>query len=388
MAFKSTAVARMARVGAPMIGVAVVALLALALPVGAASVAVPRPERWSQKKSANQSDALNTLNSVSCPSVAQCDAVGYWQHINPHHPASVGGTLVEGLRGGTWSITPSPDQTPDRRLSRVSCPTVSRCYAVGQGPGGPLILISTAGVWSAMATPGLTGVLNTISCATATRCVAVGEIAMHTNSEPYAVSLSDGIWTPMTVPTGGRDGNQLLGVSCPSATQCLAVGYRNDNNPTLPLAFQLSGGVWTQLSPPSRNTATLLQAVDCTSATRCIVVGASDTKLVQRKTLVERWSAGAWTIMDSPNTGGQLNALFDVDCTDFDHCIAVGQGGYQLPLIEKLGGGAWSMMAAPHVGSDGFLFGVDCPASSACFAVGGTNQNGGNHARSFIIRSQ
>ena len=78
-----------------------------------------------------------SLTGVSCPSTASCDAVAFDGTQDSGEPGSII-TTADG--GGLWSSTTVPSGTG--AMSAVACPSVTVCYAVGQGTGdvGALIL--------------------------------------------------------------------------------------------------------------------------------------------------------------------------------------------------------------------------------------------------------
>jgi hypothetical protein len=85
--------------------------------------------RWALQPSISGSDKASSLNSVSCtwPS-GPCTAVG---DIQASVDANV--TLAERLSGGSWirQATPNPPEPSLPVLRGISCPTSSRCVAVG-----------------------------------------------------------------------------------------------------------------------------------------------------------------------------------------------------------------------------------------------------------------
>ncbi len=82
---------------------------------------------WSIVASPNPASGRSVLSDVSCPSATNCTAVGqYVQVLTPR-------TLVERWNGTSWSLTtsPNPSGSDNSWLRGVSCPTATRCFAVG-----------------------------------------------------------------------------------------------------------------------------------------------------------------------------------------------------------------------------------------------------------------
>ena len=149
------------------------------------------------------------LGSVSCPAAGSCVAVG-------HYTSQAQGEevpLAESLSGGTWTATAAS--------------------ATGLNPP-PL---AAAGVW-----------LTKVSCPAVGSCVAIGGYDNSSGYRQAAVeTLANGSWTATTAPAPAADVSMtLLGLSCPAAGSCVAVGYYEDQSTALhPLIDTLSGGTWT-----------------------------------------------------------------------------------------------------------------------------------------------
>ncbi len=90
----------------------------------------------------------------------------------------------------------------------------------------------------------------------------------------------------------------------------------------------------------------------------------------------------SWSITPSWNNGdGESSAdiaFTDVSCMPTGECFAVGShaiGGIGGSLIEEWNGSSWNAVASPHPGDfnnlgRAELYGVDCPSSTFCVAVG------------------
>ena len=136
------------------------------------------------------SDATD-LSHVSCSSTASCVAVGSYS------VGAAGKSLVEQWNGHTWSImtSPNPTRATSTALNGVSCPTPADCFAVGvfsrevsRGALGVGVAEKTlverwnGRTWSIMTSPDPTRpggfdlmVLNGVSCHRKSSCFAVGD---------------------------------------------------------------------------------------------------------------------------------------------------------------------------------------------------------------------
>jgi hypothetical protein len=162
---------------------------------------------------------------VSCPTTTRCFAVGSYFDGFTYK------ALAEHLNGTNWSVVTSPNPTDatDIFLSGVSCLSTTRCYAVGNYSTGPpnnstsktLTERWNGTSWSVFASPtppGATyGVLSGVSCQPGS-CYAVG-----TDGYTLIEHWDSAKWSIAAPPPGGSQ-SQLGQVSCPSTTSCYAVG--------------------------------------------------------------------------------------------------------------------------------------------------------------------
>ena len=92
--------------------------------------------RWSVQPTPNPIQ-LDQFNSVSCPSIRSCIAVGYY--TDRAGDATL--PLVERWRGGRWSVLPTPrslsaGKSADPALLAVVCFANGNCLAIGDAEGG------------------------------------------------------------------------------------------------------------------------------------------------------------------------------------------------------------------------------------------------------------
>lgn len=235
-----------------------------------------------------------------------------------------------------------------------------------------------------------------VSCVEADRCIAVGENrSLAVGTDVTLAEAWDGTeWTAMETPNPpGLDEGWLhewyavlTGVSCASADDCLAVGrYRDPSESVKPLTEHWDGSEWELLPAPIPNGAVggQLNGVSCTSATACTAVGSSDGGGV-RRSLVERWDGGSWTIQPAPSPGAASGSqLLSVSCSTVSSCTAVGfNRGFEeeTTLAERWNGIEWQALNTVELGgvqSTNRLEAISCNTPSACMAVGGHLANFG-----------
>lgn len=203
----------------------------------------------------------NALDGVSCPSPAECIAVGF-----DEQKSGVFRTLAERWNGHDWAIQRSanPGGANDTEFSSVSCPAVAACVAVGD-----------YGVSS-------------------------------TSQTMLAESWNGRRWStqPVSNPQGAL-GGELVAVACHSATTCTAVGdFTNSTGDVESLAERWNGKHWViqpTAAPPGGGTSGALVAVRCPSAASCIAVGDYDSSSDVGKTLAQHWNGKHWTFQHTPN---------------------------------------------------------------------------------------
>jgi hypothetical protein len=193
------------------------------------------------------------LVGVSCLSVRDCTAVGYYFYSFKSSHAEL--TLAEAWNGTAWNVqvTPSPAGTTEGKesdLEGVSCPSATACNASGyywKNSSQAYVILTEAWngtAWKVQSTPKLavhseseaaTAPLDGVSCSSATACTAAG---YYENSAGEVVTLAEAwngtAWSIQKTPS--PEASVLYGVSCPSATACTAVGSVEDNGTEVTLA--------------------------------------------------------------------------------------------------------------------------------------------------------
>jgi hypothetical protein len=144
------------------------------------------------------------------------------------------------------------------------------------------------------------------------------------------------------------------------------------------LAEHWNGSSWSVQSTPNPRgaTASILLGVSCSSSTTCTAVGDYSNGEGRLVPLAERWSGGSWSLQSAPSPpGGGYGAFYGVSCPSSTSCVAVGDfydesAGMQVPLAERWNGASWSIQSTPPGATSGVLAGVSCLSSTSCTAVG------------------
>jgi hypothetical protein len=253
-----------------------VALFGLAITGALATVATASAGTWNQAVAvappANAApNPLAYLDSVACPAVGSCIAVGDY-FVGPFDDASTSlRPMVASQSGGVWGAASQylglpPNASPTvgtASLESVACPGTESCVAVGRytdDTGTPKAMIASEsdGVWgqaSEVAPPAGTPVgdsvgLDSVACQPSGPCVAVGYyITAADERQAMALSQSGGVWgaaSAIVLPTDAASTEPqpyLASVSCPATGACVAVGHYIDNaGDTAPMAATEAGG--------------------------------------------------------------------------------------------------------------------------------------------------
>jgi hypothetical protein len=275
--------------------------------------------RWKIDLSANASLlADNVLDGVSCTRTGTCTAVGYAADTN----LNVWHTLIESWNGHAWSQVSSPNVSAAENsyLLAVSCPSSTRCAAVGyhfKNLLGTLVESWNGHRWSVVSSPNASAtgnsILYAVSCASNNFCAAVGTWYAPAETTPTNRNLVETLfgnrWTLAASPnTSAKDRNTLNSVSCAGAFRCIAVGTylnsRNGFNQTLVLTGNRAA--WSiAASPnaeaPSRDEDNWLNGVSCVSTSSCTAVGYYTTPKAITQSLIETWNGHRWETVENPS---------------------------------------------------------------------------------------
>ena len=221
---------------------------------------------------------LNSLNTVSCPSIGTC------------YVGTDSGILKTTDNGSTWAV-----EQAGINVQSIYCLNVSTCTAVGSG----IISTSDGTVWRVEAAPPNLDTLTSVSCIGADTCVAVGVV----DSRPAIVGTNNGMnWTSLTSPTVGS----LSAISCSSDTLCVAVGATATGLATTLSTDNLNE--WTTVdwvAPTSIPSGDRLNDVTCPAAYYCLAVGDNGSS---PHSIVTTDNGVSWESQPTPN-GSQFTGL-------------------------------------------------------------------------------
>lgn len=174
------------------------------------------------------------LQDVSCATVTSCVAVG-------DHGTQTTHVLAERWNGTRWSRQaikdPSATGSAGGDLTGVSCTGASNCWAVGYSTAAgnafrTLIEHLKGGTWSIVASPhpGRIAGMQAVSCVSRSNCTAVGSPQPVENDAVNAERWNGSRWTTQALRTPtGENYLDLSGLSCVRSS-CTAVGKYTKNN--------------------------------------------------------------------------------------------------------------------------------------------------------------
>jgi hypothetical protein len=358
--------------------------------------------RWAAAKAPLPADASASpgvnLNSIACPSVSFCVAVGTYNDSSGNPQG-----LLLTKSGTAWSAATAPlpagTGASNAELNAVACSSVSWCVAVGDygypdGSGGGLVLTWSGSAWTAAEAPlpppdpdgqSRGGSLASVACPSSSSCVAVGTYAEYYADQGYSLSRgmlltwSGTSWTATQppLPTGSQPGSAAFPygdeVACPSASSCTVIGEYTDTSLTAQgLLLTWSGGAWTAAEAPTPPGTDLsqygvqLESVACPSASSCTVVGSYQDSSNQNHGLILAGAGPAWAPTEAAD--GQFS--WSVACPSVSSCTIGGDG------VVLIGAGTtWKTINVPPLGAGTYLTSVACPSVSSCAFAAQTGIN-------------
>ncbi len=257
-------------------------------------------------------------------------------------------TDLESFHGTSWSLlsVPDPSGSTGAQLDAVACSGTGDCFAAGSSMAHTLVEHWNGSAWSIVSSPNPNSVslLLGVTCPSASRCWAVGFTVPGTAGATLAERWNGTSWT--VVPTPGSSDGQLNSDSCASTSDCVATGSGGN---MFAIAQVWNGAKWVNALPkkPSGAGITVLKSVSCPpGASACESVGAKQVSSGERA-LAERWNGSAWSVQSTGTISGTtLSSLDSVSCTSASNCWATGvsvTSSAEDVLIEKWNGTSWSV---------------------------------------------
>ena len=229
-------------------------------------------------------------------------------------PTTVTPTLAPWQGSLTTTALPAGVQS----LRAVSCPTSTRCFAVGAAESSSQVASAAAIVtsadggarWTTQAVPPSVGYLAGIDCTSRRDCTAVGQVGGTTAGPGAVLTTADAgaTWSLQAVPPGTSD---ITALYCGSGGWCAAVGTVGGRQTAL--TSTAIGAPWTAggVLPATVSSVT---GISCTDAAHCWASGTSpvDTGHVAGAVLGTADGGMTWALQPIPPG---IGALEDVSCS-------------------------------------------------------------------------
>lgn len=307
---------------------------------------------WSLVPSPNVANTNNLLNGVAVLSVSDVWAVGL-SNSDGIHP---GLTLIEHWNGSSWSIVSSPNPTDFNFMNAVAAISTNDVWAVGDYENNKGIYKTLTEhwdgtSWSIIASPSH-GDFDSLQGATAiatNNVWAVGSFSKQ-RTQTLIEHWDGSTWSIVSSPNVGKGvshDNYLEGVTAVSgnANDIWAVGkYYNPGTPHgyHTLVEHWDGSSWKVVKSPDPGGMggnPILYAVAAVSASDVWAVGYSINPNAAYLTLIVHWDGSNWSVVPSPNPGGEANGdasvLYGVAAASAHNVQAVGyyQTGVFIPTV-------------------------------------------------------
>jgi hypothetical protein len=333
-----------------------------------------------------------TLNSVSCPALGPCSAVGSYQNASSNTQAEI----LQQASDGSWTAVDAPlpatnagtGAAENSSLAGVSCGG-GQCEAAGSyndtSGKSRALLERLSGAWTASEGPqpidaapeaGQNSNLSAVSC-TFDGCAAVGSYATGAGGQrplintvsPAGVASGTAGALPSDAATGASTNGTLSAVSCLSLEQCTAVGqYHNSSGNSIALIDAAVAGAWANVVAPlplsaasGSSASSFLDTVSCSSRGACAAAGTFTDTGTHAQGLLQSYTPpeGYWSDASDGGIFTYGNAVFHgsmggqhLNAPMVGMAQTPGPGGYWLVAAD---GGIFSFGNAVFHGSTGSL---------------------------------
>jgi photosystem II stability/assembly factor-like uncharacterized protein len=298
----------------------------------------------------------SSLGAVTCPTTADCFAVG---------GTSGHGYILQTTDGGqAWTATTITAHT---YFYSVACSDASHCVVGGNG--SKVAVTSNGGAtWSEVGLPYFdspVAAVGSVACLPGGTCYVTAYMTKYSGELVYGSTNSGQTWTLDTVV-----GNEPDAMTCLDSSSCIAVGAIPPNGMALifPAASQATRNGWASSSTGSFPAGwKSLENVACVSLSLCYAAG---TDL----------NGDGEGILATTNFGKTWKAVSDgnlmswaVSCPDSTTCVAGGSAPDWAQYVEETvdGGHSWTKTTISTFPSADNMFTISlaCPSPGHCIAI-------------------
>lgn len=321
------------------VGLLATSILAAPLAAGAAAA----PSGW-QVRSVYP-PLVNPITGIACVTKTTCEAVS--------SDSSFAYRTTDG--GSQWAVQQLAINYGYNPTVRISCPSLDVCVVVSDGV--PQSTDNAGSSWTADSVPsGSNTDFVGISCLAGSQvCVAATSDGLEYTTHAASASIS---WKSGTLPAGTFNFGD---VACLSSSKCIAVGGSSSN--AVVLQTDNSGATWT-LQANLTGSFEGLSLVACPSTDECLAAGPDGWYETTNESGTPTWS----------NESGPANFdVFQLSCPSTSDCY-VGYGSDVFSTNDATSLSAtWNEEALPVSANVNIVYGIDCPSTAVCVAVGSTN---------------
>jgi hypothetical protein len=336
---------------------------------------------WQIITSPNGSRQVNELHSVSALAENDVWAAG----VSYDTERTLGSTLIEHWNGSQWSVVPSPNPSSTLNiLYGVAAVATNDVWAVGYAAtasSGAVIMHWNGSVWSVVPNPPSSIFMSNLlalAVVSANDVWAIGSGRIGDEDATLTLHWNGTAWSFISSPNVTPEvDNTLSGVAAVASNDVWAVGTQQPTSLTDPhtLILHWNGSAWSIVPSPNdggNNVDNHLLAAAAVASNDVWATGFSGFG-----TLAEHWDGTSWSIVQTPNIrGGEPLFLQSVVALSNNNVWAVGEFfqtrfSRSRTLIEQWNGTSWVVVQSPNNGADhNELFGVDATSGGTLWAVG------------------
>jgi photosystem II stability/assembly factor-like uncharacterized protein len=327
-------------------------------------------------------DGVTFTSALSCASATDCAAGGLYYGHQPVYLSTASG-------GHSWTV--SPLSADVGQISNLDCVTAATCRGLASASGNLMspgfdliadmhfVVTSDGGRHFTVVRFRHGESIQTVSCPTASRCVAVG---LYDNGNirtgpdlDYGVLLTsdDGglTWQPHAWPKGYGPG-AFPDVTCVDASHCAMIGFVERNGTEgnqvaftsgkdavqyTVIAFSTDGGAtWTASTLPHTIPYPMIDALTCPTTQTCYAAGSDliaqrigntynegSSVVAITNDAGRRWQRATFAVPAKVPGGMQGDSFMDIgqiQCPQPDACVAIGvsdQGSTSTPIYTNHG---------------------------------------------------
>jgi hypothetical protein len=354
-------------------------LILLGLPVLCLQSAIA--DNWQIIASPNGSRQVNELHSISALAENDVWAVG----VSYNTERTLSSSLIEHWNGSRWSVVPSPNPSSTLNiLYGVAAVAPNDVWAVGYAAtasSGAVIVHWNGSVWSVVPNPPSSifmSNLPALAVISPNDIWAVGSGRIGDEDATLTLHWNGAAWSFVSSPNVTPEvDNTLSGVAAVAANDVWAVGTQQPTSLTDPhtLILHWNGAAWSIVPSPNdggNNVDNHLLAAAAVASNDVWAVGFSGFG-----TLAEHWDGTSWSVVQTPGIrGAEPLFLPSVIALSSNNVWAVGEFfqtriSLSRTLTEQWNGTSWVVVQSPNFGSDhNELFGVEATSGGTLWAVG------------------